>query len=427
METLRYSISTCNADEMQQKTRRQSKFPDVEASLQRSTPSNYKTYRPFQPKRLVSDPVANILSYLGSRNPWPQPVSKDDELWLFDNTAFVATSKGKDGKETQTWNAEFVAAVFSQHPSCTVSDVVVQIADKIGLADDDEAKRTIEERLRPFLMDIQPGKQVLALHGGETHLKFSSGSRNGISADIKTIPAAPAGMIVPTTAQVPQGTTGLLQSKTFFADPEGWAVISDVDDTIKITQTSDPIGILRSTFVNKPEPVAGMPELYKFIQSEITSASPWFYLSASPYNLYPFLRGFRDAYYPHGQLLLRDASWMSIPGLLSNLTLGTEGYKVDRMKKIHSWLPNKKVICIGDSTQSDPESYGEIYRTHPEWVKAIYIRKVTDIAAVGIEEKNMDERFQAAFKDVPTTVWRVFSEPDELYDVFRELVASKTA
>lgn len=211
---------------MQQKTRRQSKFPDVEASLQASTPSNFKTFRPLQPRRLVSDPVANILSYLGSRNPWPQPVSKDDELWLFDNTAFVTTAKGKDGKETHTWNAEFVAAVFQQDPSCTVSDVVIQIADKIGLADDDEAKKTIEERLRPFLMDIQPGKQVLALYGGETHLKLSSGSRNGISTDVKTLPAAPAGMVVPTTAQVPQGVTGLLQSKTFFADPEGWAVIS---------------------------------------------------------------------------------------------------------------------------------------------------------------------------------------------------------
>lgn len=228
METLRYSIPTCSADEMQQKTRRQSKFPDVEASLQRSTPSNFKTFRPVQPRRLVSDPVANILSYLGSRNPWPQPVTKDDELWLFDNTAFVVTKKEKDGKETQTWNAEFVAAVFSQDPSCTVSDVVVQIADKIGLADNDEAKRTIEERLRPFLMDIQPGKQVLALHGGETHLRFSSGSRNGISTDVKAIPAAPAGMGVPTTAQVPEGVTGLLQSKTFFSDPEGWAVISGV-------------------------------------------------------------------------------------------------------------------------------------------------------------------------------------------------------
>jgi len=135
---------------------------------------------------------------------------------------------------------------------------------------------------------------------------------------------------------------------------------ADVDDTIKVTQTSDPIGILRTTFLEEPTPVKGMPELYAHLQSQITVASPFFYLSASPYNLYPFLREFRDQYYPHGQLILRDASWMSVPGLLSNLTLGTQEYKVDRIKKLHGWLPRKKMILIGDSTQSDPESYGEM-------------------------------------------------------------------
>lgn len=92
----------------------------------------------------------------------------------------------------------------------------------------------------------------------------------------------------------------------------------------------------------------------------ITNTSPFFYLSASPYNLYPFLRNFRDQHYPHGQLILRDASWMSVPGLLSNLTLGTQEYKVSRMQKIHEWLPSRKMILIGDSTQSDPESYGDM-------------------------------------------------------------------
>lgn len=212
---------------MQQKTRRQSGFRDVESSLEANTTSNQRTFRSLQqPKRLVSDPIANILSYLGPRNPWPQPVTKDDELWLLDNTAFVTTRKAKDGSHLRVWNAEFVTAVFSQHPSCVISDAVLQIADLIGLADDDEAKNTIEERLRPFLMDIQPGKQVLALYGGETLLKLGPGSRNGTSANVKVIPAAPDGMVTPTTAVVPEGTTGLLQSKTFFADQQGWAVIS---------------------------------------------------------------------------------------------------------------------------------------------------------------------------------------------------------
>jgi phosphatidate phosphatase APP1 len=144
---------------------------------------------------------------------------------------------------------------------------------------------------------------------------------------------------------------------------QAWTLIHlflDIDDTIKITQTSDPIGILRSTFVSTATPIEGMPELYTFMQRQVTQSAPFFYLSASPYNLYAFLRAFRQQFYPQGTLILRDASWRNLAGLLSNLTLGTQDYKVDRIVKINSWIPKRKMICIGDSTQSDPEAYGEM-------------------------------------------------------------------
>lgn len=152
---------------------------------------------------------------------------------------------------------------------------------------------------------------------------------------------------------------------------------------------------------SEPTPVSGMPELFWQIRELLTPLAPFFYLSASPYNLYPFLRGFRDAYFPHGQLILRDSSWMTISGLLSSLTLGTEKYKIDRIKKIRRWLPRRKMICIGDSTQSDPEAYGDACRAFPGWIKLVLIRKVTDIAAIGIEEKNEPRRFERAFEGVP--------------------------
>ena len=151
---------------------------------------------------------------------------------------------------------------------------------------------------------------------------------------------------------------------------------------------------------------------------------PVWYLSASPYNLYPFLRQFREAYYPAGTLVLRDASWMNLGGFLANLTQGTEAYKVGRMEKIYEWFPKRKFICIGDSTQSDPEAYGEIYRKHPKWVSAIYIRKVTGVAEVDDNEKNVPERFEKAFKHVPKGVWHVFEDPDELYAKVDALVAA---
>jgi phosphatidate phosphatase APP1 len=106
---------------------------------------------------------------------------------------------------------------------------------------------------------------------------------------------------------------------------------------------------------------------------------------------------------------------MNLAGFLANLTQGTEGYKVDRGNKIHEWFPRRKFMCIGDSTQADPEAYGELYRKYKGWIGAIYIRKVMGVEGMNEELKNAPERFEKAFKGVPKEVWHVFSDPSELY------------
>lgn len=89
---------------------------------------------------------------------------------------------------------------------------------------------------------------------------------------------------------------------------------------------------------------------------------------------------------------------------------------------MHSWLPRKKVILIGDSTQSDPEAYGECARKFTGWVAAIFIRKVTGIAGMDEEVKNGDERFEKAFEGVERGLWHVFTEPGEVAERVDELV-----
>lgn len=404
------------ATDLQMKTRKERRFAETEAGLPSISSSTTFKLPGVGPAKLpIPSKLSDVLSYLGPYNPRPQPVTDSDAVWLFDNVAY----RGPRGK----WEAEFVAAVLAQDPSCKVTDVVLQVAEMAGLSKDAEETATIARRITPFLMDIQPGRLVNTLFDSSTRLKLGPGGRNGISSDVKRLPSFKAGDVATTAAEVPAGAQGLLQMKTLFTEPEGWTVISDVDDTIKVTMTSDPIGILRSTFISTPTPIAGMPELYAHVHKLLGAHSPFFYLSASPYNLYPFLHSFRSQYYPTGQLILRDASWMTIPGLLSNLTLGTEEYKVDRMQKIHGWLPKKKVICIGDSTQSDPEAYGDVWRAYPGWVQVILIRKVTDIAAVGIEAKNEPARFEKAFEGIPRHVWHVFEDPAECYKIIEDAVA----
>ena len=157
-----------------------------------------------------------------------------------------------------------------------------------------------------------------------------------------------------------------------------------------------------------------MPDLYSHINALLHPT--WFYLSASPYNLYPFLRPFLLKYYPAGTILLREASWQDIGNFLATLTQGTEAYKSREMVKLHDILPKRKVLCVGDSTQTDPEAYGDMYRRFgPKWVKRIFIRKVMGVEGMDANVKNTDERFEAAFRDVPRSVWTVFEDPNELY------------
>ena len=72
---------------------------------------------------------------------------------------------------------------------------------------------------------------------------------------------------------------------------------------------------------------------------------------------------------------------------------------------------------MGDSTQADPEAYGNMYRKFgPGWVKKIFIRKVTDVNEMEGTGKNEAKRFEKAFKDVPKDVWTLFEQPEELWD-----------
>ena len=60
------------------------------------------------------------------------------------------------------------------------------------------------------------------------------------------------------------------------------------------------------------------------------------------------------------------------------------------------------------------------YRKDPKWVRLILIRRVENIAEVGLEEKNDASRFEKAFKDVPDNVWHVFRDAEECYKLIDE-------
>jgi hypothetical protein len=389
--------------------------------------------------------------------PWDKPKPIDPALhnvWILDNTAFPTPAPGDNrpelaelqdqnatkpklatepGQTTQTpapdsarYEVEFVAAYFVKNSGREFSQVLGALIKQLHVDDNDIAtKKRITARLEPFVDQVLPNRTLRISIDEQEEQTLGPSSYSGISSGLHPL------HIHPSASQIQSNALNLpppfgLPSTTVFAGDKGWGVISDIDDTIKVTQTPNPIGILHNTFVvEDPEPIAGMPELYAHVKTILTTnednVPPFFYLSASPYNLYPFLRHFRDKHYPPGTIILRDASWQNLGGLITSLQKNTQEYKVDRMMKIHSWFPHRRFVCLGDTTQSDPEAYGEIARRYPGWIRAVFIRKVEGIAGMDEKSKNAPERFEKAFEGLERGLWHVFTEPGEVAERVDEL------
>lgn len=196
------------AEEMQLRTRKEMNFHEVESGLP----------NPLSPHLIM--PAVNVggwLSKLASWNPWGRPVDEHDIVWLFDNTSY----KNKSGQ----WEAEFVAAVFEQDPKCKVADIVTNIATKLGLAEDCEERETIEQRVLPFLWDIQVAR-VLSLSHGPRSLKLGPTSINGIASNVIGVADRKGGELTVARASVPRGVKGILDMQTYYAGAKGWGIIS---------------------------------------------------------------------------------------------------------------------------------------------------------------------------------------------------------
>lgn len=77
-----------------------------------------------------------------------------------------------------------------------------------------------------------------------------------------------------------QGSVRSFRSTIYLLAPIGLSVVSDIDDTIKVSNVSRKHLLLKHTFYNGFKPVEGMSELYnkwraQNCQFHYVSASPW--------------------------------------------------------------------------------------------------------------------------------------------------------
>jgi phosphatidate phosphatase APP1 len=158
-----------------------------------------------------------------------------------------------------------------------------------------------------------------------------------------------------------------------------FGVISDIDDTVIRTDATRLIRMLRRTLLENARtrlPFAGVAEFYRGLHGGVdaVTGNPVFYVSSSPWNLYPVLTDFLEHQgIPLGPLILRD--WgISERGILP--TRHGE-HKLGAIRQILDCYPAMPFILIGDSGQEDPEIYRAIVHEYPTRIEAVYIRNVS--------------------------------------------------
>jgi phosphatidate phosphatase APP1 len=191
-----------------------------------------------------------------------------------------------------------------------------------------------------------------------------------------------------------------------------FGVISDLDDTVIRTDATRLFTMLRRTLLENARtrlPFAGVAEFYGGLHlgDDGSDANPVFYVSSSPWNLYPVLTEFLEFQtIPLGPLMLRD--WgISDRGVLPR---GHGEHKLGAIRQILDCYPALPFILIGDSGQEDPEIYRDVVHQYRDRILAVYIRNVTsdpararaigelaeEVRAVGSELLLSDDTLAAA-------------------------------
>jgi hypothetical protein len=301
-------------------------------------------------------------------------------------------------READGWRVPVHGWVYEpEEKDRTRRALIAELRKAMGLSDAEAASAVFTRRLRLFLRDNESRKQLSVLAAATEHGLPVSG-RDGHFEGLLALPDAPPGELLLRLARYER-----FSGRAHLLADEGLTVISDIDDTVKVSHVLDKKKLLRATFLEEFRAVEGMAELY---QRWVSEGAHLHFVSSSPWQLYPeleaFLRreGFPEATFSLKRIRVKDAS---------ALTLLDDPFesKVETIEAILERFPRRRFILVGDSGEKDPEVYGHVTRNlkQPQQVVKVFIRDVTG-----------HPRYREAFTDVAPERWQVFHDARELLE-----------
>ena len=340
-------------------------------------------------------------------------IKADEEVVFFDTTAWWNVA-------TKQWHIPIHAWVYEPEMSqLRKSSFASLLNSKFALSAENEKQQlNFDRRVNLLISDNERGKR-LVVRIAEQNIILPKTLPNGqTQIDVLLPGALLAGKNkVSFDLVVDEEESRSYQGNAWLIPPRGFSVISDIDDTVKVTEVSDKRALLSNTFFNDFTATDGMPALYQQwsrVANDNGSNIAFHYVSSSPWYLYqPLVDFFQEYELPYSSLSLKAFRFRD-QTLFELFKKGTETKPAAIIPLLQRY-PQRQFVLVGDSGEQDPEVYAEIYQQFPERIKAVYIRNAhqgeggdTDYAGL------LQARLQKVFANVPKEKWQSFDHPNEL-------------
>lgn len=321
------------------------------------------------------------------------PLKTDEQVVLFPVDATRAAN-GSWSVPLHGWVFEYEADSFWRHSALAL------LTRGLDIPEDEDARERFRQRAWMFLVDNERNKEIHVRLEGRDYRMNESGPNGHFRTTVSHADPQPG--LRRAVVEAADGN-GNYAGRVRLLPSRGVSVISDIDDTIKHSQVYDKKLLLANTFLHPWQVVPDMAALYQRWQQ---AGAQFHYVSGSPWQLYPALDEFlTDSGFPQGSYALRqfrikDKSLFDMLG-------APERHKHEAIGDLLRRYPQRRFILVGDSTESDPEIYGEMARLFPEQIVHIFIRQVSPVPG-------KPERYAKAFAGLDEQLWTLFTIAEQI-------------
>jgi hypothetical protein len=328
------------------------------------------------------------------------PVSdlKRDEVLVF-YPSYLAWDKAAG-----QWSGSIHGNVHEPAEGVVLDTTLATLRLLLGLSGEltDQEKERFRERTAAFAADNERRKSIVVTIDGKTFASAPSRANGHFLIDV-TLPEGAAGTALPFSARLLPDDRRTFGGEVRLLAAKGISVVSDVDDTIRVSNVLDRSELMANTFVRPYQVVEGMPELYAAWGRQGVAVH---YVTGSPWQIFPALWEFlNDGGFPAAGIDMRYLRVLD--GSFKNLFREGLEYKPEPIREILRRFPGRRFVLVGDSGEHDAEVYAAACREFPEQVRGIFIRAV-------LEEHLDRARYTEIFAGIDDSSWIIFRDPAAL-------------